>query len=82
MLRADGDSHLKHNDITFQLVFSVAEDLLKRTTEESKWAMVRAKCGWMIMGALMTLGKNFYSQISSQALISAYSGEYICLSSS
>jgi hypothetical protein len=40
------------------LVFGVAEEMLKRTTEDTKWAMIRAKCGWMITGALMTLGKN------------------------
>jgi hypothetical protein len=43
----------------FQLVFGVAEEMLKRTTEDTKWAMIRAKSGWMIMGALLTLGKKF-----------------------
>ena len=38
-------------------MFAVAEDMLKRTTEDTKWAMARAKCGWMILGALMTLGE-------------------------
>ena len=36
--------------------FSIAEDLLRTASQNSRMSLARTQCGWMIIGALMNLG--------------------------
>jgi len=38
-------------------VFNVADELLKTATQNPRLALHKAKAGWILLGALMTLGK-------------------------
>ena len=40
-----------------QAVFNVADELLKTATQNPRLALHKAKAGWILLGALMTLGK-------------------------
>eukprot|EP00058_Branchiostoma_floridae_P024642 XP_002610132.1 hypothetical protein BRAFLDRAFT_121581 [Branchiostoma floridae] len=39
-----------------KLVFSIAEELLRTATQNSRMSMQRTQAGWLLLGALMTLG--------------------------
>ena len=41
----------------FKAVFNVADELLKTATQNPRLALHKAKAGWILLGALMTLGK-------------------------
>ena len=40
----------------FKAVFNVADELLKTATQNPRLALHKAKAGWILLGALMTLG--------------------------
>lgn len=39
-----------------QLVVSIAEDLLRTAAQNSRLSLQRTQAGWLLLGALMTLG--------------------------
>ena len=39
-------------------IFNVAEDLLRTATQNSRLSLQRTQSGWLLLGALMTLGKD------------------------
>ena len=39
------------------MVFEVAQDLLTAASQNHRLALYKAKAGWVLLGALMTLGK-------------------------
>lgn len=41
----------------FQLVVSIAEDLLRSAAQNSRLSLQRTQAGWLLLGALMTLGE-------------------------
>lgn len=41
----------------FKAVFNVADELLKTAAQNPRLALHKAKAGWILLGALMTLGK-------------------------
>ena len=41
----------------FQVVFNVANELLKTANQNPRLALHKAKAGWILLGALMTLGE-------------------------
>ena len=43
----------------FQVVFNVANELLKTANQNPRLALHKAKAGWILLGALMTLGEKF-----------------------
>lgn len=45
------------NIFTFKAVFNVADELLKTANQNPRLALHKAKAGWILLGALMTLGK-------------------------
>ena len=40
-----------------QVVFNVANELLKTANQNPRLALHKAKAGWILLGALMTLGE-------------------------
>ena len=40
-----------------QQIFNVAEDLLRTATQNSRLSLQRTQSGWLLLGAIMTLGK-------------------------
>lgn len=40
-----------------QLVVSIAEDLLRTAAQNSRLSLQRTQAGWLLLGALMTLGE-------------------------
>ena len=43
-----------------QQIFNIAEDLLRTASQNSRLSLQRTQSGWLLLGALMTLGT--YSQ--------------------
>ena len=41
-----------------QLVVSIAEDLLRTAAQNSRLSLQRTQAGWLLLGALMTLGES------------------------
>lgn len=39
-----------------QMVVSIAEDLLRTAAQNSRLSLQRTQAGWLLLGALMTLG--------------------------
>ena len=50
-------SWIHTNVFIFKAVFNVADELLKTATQNPRLALHKAKAGWILLGALMTLGK-------------------------
>lgn len=44
-------------DDVYQMVVSIAEDLLRSAAQNSRLSLHRTQAGWLLLGALMTLGK-------------------------
>lgn len=42
----------------FQMVVSIAEDLLRSASQNSRLSLQRTQAGWLLLGALMTLGES------------------------
>ena len=40
-----------------QKIFSIAEELLRTATQNSRLSLQRTQAGWLLLGALMTLGQ-------------------------
>lgn len=49
--------YIHTNIFTFKAVFNVADELLKTANQNPRLALHKAKAGWILLGALMTLGK-------------------------
>ena len=47
------------SSLFFQVVFNVANELLKTANQNPRLALHKAKAGWILLGALMTLGEKF-----------------------
>lgn len=48
---------LKSNSkLLLQMVVSIAEDLLRTAAQNSRLSLQRTQAGWLLLGALMTLG--------------------------
>lgn len=41
----------------FQQIFNIAEELLRTASQNSRLSLQRTQSGWLLLGALMTLGK-------------------------
>ena len=41
-----------------QQIFSIAEELLRTASQNSRLSLQRTQSGWLLLGALMTLGNN------------------------
>lgn len=42
--------------LLLQMVVSIAEDLLRTAAQNSRLSLQRTQAGWLLLGALMTLG--------------------------
>lgn len=42
--------------ILFQVVFAVAEELLRTASQNTTLTMFKTQAGWLLIGSLMTLG--------------------------
>jgi len=40
----------------FQQIFAIAEELLRTASQNSRLSLQRTQSGWLLLGALMTLG--------------------------
>lgn len=49
-------SLLKSWHFLLQMVVSIAEDLLRTASQNSRLSLQRTQAGWLLLGALMTLG--------------------------
>ena len=47
------------NLIFVQQIFAIAEELLRSASQNSRLSLQRTQSGWLLLGALMTLGKSF-----------------------
>lgn len=47
------------------MVVSIAEDLLRSAAQNSRLSLHRTQAGWLLLGALMTLGKPQDSELKS-----------------
>ena len=45
-----------------QQIFNVAEDLLRTATQNSRLSLQRTQSGWLLLGAIMTLGSSVVKQ--------------------
>lgn len=52
----------------FQMVVSIAEDLLRSAAQNSRLSLQRTQAGWLLLGALMTLGESVNQIPSSYQL--------------
>ena len=43
--------------IPLQLMYSIGDDLLRTATQSPKSSLQKTKAGWVLLGALMTLGE-------------------------
>lgn len=41
----------------FQQIFCIAEELLRTASQNSRLSLQRTQSGWLLLGALMTLGE-------------------------
>lgn len=46
-------------NIYFQVIFNTAEELLRSASQNSRLSLNRTQAGWLLIGAIMTLGKYF-----------------------
>ena len=46
----------------FQQIFNIAEDLLRIATQNSRLSLQRTQSGWLLLGAIMTLGSSVVKQ--------------------
>ena len=55
------------------MVVSIAEDLLRTAAQNSRLSLQRTQAGWLLLGALMTLGINILSDsIAASVLYSEF----------
>lgn len=47
------------------MVVSIAEDLLRTAAQNSRLSLQRTQAGWLLLGALMTLGIVSYIRVGS-----------------
>jgi hypothetical protein len=52
------------------VIFNTAEELLRSASQNSRLSLNRTQAGWLLIGAIMTLGKlaNSMQQMASQVL--------------
>lgn len=58
-------------DLSLQLVVSIAEDLLRTAAQNSRLSLQRTQAGWLLLGALMTLGESYIPVSSCQWFLSS-----------
>lgn len=55
------------------MVVSIAEDLLRTAAQNSRLSLQRTQAGWLLLGALMTLGINILADsIAASVLYSEF----------
>lgn len=58
-------ARLIYEDYNFQIIFNTAEELLRSASQNSRLSLNRTHAGWLLIGAIMTLGINIlYLKIS------------------
>jgi len=48
--------HSRHFVVRLQQIFAIAEELLRTASQNSRLSLQRTQSGWLLLGALMTLG--------------------------
>ena len=56
-------------DRTFQIVFNTAEELLRSASQNNRLAVQRTQAGWLLIGAVMTLGVSVVSSLVPRMLL-------------
>jgi len=51
-----GCVHLRAVVMCLQQIFAIAEELLRTASQNSRLSLQRTQSGWLLLGALMTLG--------------------------
>lgn len=53
----------------FQIVFNTAEELLRSASQNNRLAVQRTQAGWLLIGAVMTLGVSVVSSLVPRMLL-------------
>lgn len=58
-----------YNCISIQIVFNTAEELLRSASQNNRLAVQRTQAGWLLIGAVMTLGVSVVSSLVPRMLL-------------
>jgi len=56
-------------NIFFQIVFNTAEELLRSASQSSRLSIQRTGAGWLMIGAIMTLGNSVVKALLPRMLL-------------